>query len=183
MTFSAPPESLVTIEGRYWLRSLESKYMENPEDGKSYLYVFCDFDNKDKGLAVPYCSPSLTVVQGEVNTQFYESKEVLQTKKPESTGWSDFKTSFRTQANSSYFTLYLQQEWSNPLSSSYFADLKIRLNGSESETLVANALEVEKPLKVDRKLEGWKVSNSKLTWGVSHAGRDNVVRLSDDGEW
>ena len=183
VTFSVPADTFVTIEGDYWVRSLKSELLTHSEDGKKYFFVYCDYDNQDMGLTAPYCSPSWAVVQGELDPQFYKNDNVLQTSKPKKIGWSSFNTSLKTLPNSSYITLYLKQEWQGPLSSSYFANLKIRRGASESTQLAATALSAEDPLKIDCNLTGWKMFNSILNCGVSHQGRNNVIELSNDGEW
>ena len=169
MTFSVPADTFVTIEGDYWLRS---------KGGKNN-FVHCDKTSK-----VPYCSPSLAVLPGQPDNEFYENDNALLIVKDAIVGWSCFQRTFRTQPGSSdvLVTLYLIQESSGPLSSSYFANLKI-MSTRVKPVPAAISLPAEEPLVIDCNLDNWRVNNAIVECGLAHEGRDNVLEVSDDGSW
>ena len=182
MTFSVPEDTLVTIKGDFWLRSLPDTEMQDPYCiaynvyfCETYTFKFCDPHS-------PFCSPSLAVAQGDLDYKFDQNRNVLQIAKPAIVGWSSFDHTFKTRPGSSHVTLYLMQESSGPLSSSYFANLKI-MSTRVKPVPAAISLPAEEPLAIDCNLDNWKVHNAFLSCGLAHEGRDNVLEVSDDGSW
>ena len=175
VTFSVPADSFVTISGDYWLRSRDGK----PEiiDGQSYKFRHCD-----KSVKVPFCSPSLAVVQGEPYARFYDNSNALLTVQAGIVGWSSFERTFSTQPGSSdaIITLYLMQESAGPLSSSYFTNLKI-MSTRVRPLPTTISVPAEEPLTIDCNLANWRVNNAFVT--CYDEGDYNVLEVSDDGKW
>ena len=180
MTFSVPEETSITIKGDFWLQRAGTGKVRY-KDGRTYNFNFCHIE---EGAKVQHCSPSLTVLQGNLDNEFYLSKTPLLTIKARIPGWSSFQHTFKTQPSTNNVTLYLQQEGDGPLSSSYFANLEIvRRCATCVPPVLATPLREEIPVTIGCNLPGWKISNAFLSCDLTHERRDNVLKLSDDGVW